>query len=67
MSHYDYKKACELFFEDIPFYAIIMAAFMKGDRTNLAKLKIAFPDVFEELNERYHTTENEQAKIIERY
>lgn len=49
---YDYIKSQKL--TDEPFYALIMAAMRGADDVNLAKLKAAFPDVWEELHARYH-------------
>jgi hypothetical protein len=40
---------------DPPFYALIMAAMRKADTTNSDLLKRAFPEVWDELEERYWT------------
>ncbi len=40
--------------QDHPFYSLIAAAMSKADTDNLAKLRFAFPDVFDELKRRYH-------------
>ena len=50
MTLYDYQKSKEI---DAPFYAIIMAAMRKADSTNLAELKRAFPETFNEFAKRY--------------
>ena len=49
-----YHQSIELAKRDPPFYALIMAAMRKADSTNLPKLREAFPDVWLELNARYH-------------
>jgi len=54
MTFYDYQKSKEIEAEAYPFYAIIMAAMRQADSTNLAELKRAFPDIFDELQERYN-------------
>lgn len=54
MSHYDYKVSREIAATDPPFYALIMAAMRKADTPNAALLKAAFPDVWDELMNRYH-------------
>lgn len=56
MSFYDYKMSRELCKDDPPFYALIMAAMRKADNVNEAKLRRAFPEVWEELSQRYHAT-----------
>jgi len=53
MSHYDYEKSKEISAKDPPFASLIMAAMRKADTENTAKLKGAFPDIFNELQERY--------------
>lgn len=52
MSLYDYKRSMTL--GDVPFYALIMAAMRRADTQNLAKLKDAWPLVWQELDQRYH-------------
>lgn len=52
---YDYQRARELSLGDEPFYALIMAAMWRADSDNLAKLKAAWPDVWDELHARYHS------------
>ena len=54
MSHYDYIISQQLSASDPPFYALIMAAMRKASSTNIDKLRFAFPDVYEELLQRYH-------------
>lgn len=53
MSHYDYEKSKEISAEDPPFASLIMAAMRKADTENTAKLKGAFPQIFNELQKRY--------------
>lgn len=54
MSHFDYQHALNLKNADTPFYALIMAAMMRADLTNLDQLRRAYPAVYEELRQRYH-------------
>ena len=49
---YDYMRSQQLSAE--PFYALIMAAMRGADTANLAKLRAAFPEVWAELQARYH-------------
>ena len=53
MSHFDYQYAKRLVHDDAPFYALIMAAMWRADTDNVMRLKLAFPDVWEEVNARY--------------
>ncbi len=53
MSLFDYRVSREIEAKDYPFYALVMAAMRKADENNLAKLKAAFPRVWQELGERY--------------
>jgi hypothetical protein len=39
MSLYEYKVSQEISAKDLPFYALIMAAFRKADSINLGKLR----------------------------
>lgn len=57
MSHFDYVASREIALHDYPFYAIIMAAMRQADTDNLELLKRAWPDVWMELNSRYHSPE----------
>lgn len=58
MSRYDYELSRRIITGDAgadpPFYAIIMAAMRKADTQNLAKLRRAFPDVYQDLFDRYN-------------
>jgi hypothetical protein len=53
MSKYDYDASKEA--ADYPFYALIMAAMRGADTVNAEKLAAAWPDVWDELNERNHS------------
>jgi hypothetical protein len=54
MSYDDYIIGRKLLLlEDLPFYALIQAAMRKADSANAMKLWRAFPEVWEELNQRY--------------
>lgn len=55
MSLYDWKTAKELRDQDVPFYALIMAAMLKADTRNADLLVRAFPDTAAELERRYHS------------
>lgn len=52
VSRYDYKVSRQL--DDIPFYALVMAAMRRADSRNLVLLRSAFPDVYDELHARYN-------------
>lgn len=54
MSLYDFAHAIELVKADEPFYAFIMAAMIKADTPNLVRLRMAWPEVWLELDSRYH-------------
>ena len=53
MSYYDYKNGLEISSKDYPFYALIQAAMRQADTDNLDKLRMAWPDVWQELHARY--------------
>lgn len=53
MSLYDYKQSISISSHDHPFYALIMAAMRQADDDNVEILKKAFPEVWDELQERY--------------
>jgi len=60
--------------KDIPFYALLMALMRKADSNNIEKLKTAFPQIWDELQERYNAPgrfldrddvkEEDQEKVI---
>ena len=52
MSLYDYRKSRILRGE--PFYALLMAAAAQADTENAAKIQAAWPDMWAELQARYH-------------
>ena len=54
MSLFDYRASRELYAQDLPFYALIMAAMRGADPFNLATLKAAFPETWAELDARYN-------------
>lgn len=59
MSLYDYRKSLEIGAGketdgDPPFAALIMAAMRKADGDNIVILKVAFHDIWAELQARYH-------------
>jgi len=51
MSLYDFRKSIQL--GNPPFYALLMAAMRLADDVNILKLKLVFPEVWEELQARY--------------
>lgn len=55
VSLYDYRKALELSADDPPFASLIMAAMLKGDTNNVRLLREAWPDLWAELDRRYHS------------
>lgn len=54
MSYHEYVTSRRLDAQDLPFYALIMAAMRKCDAENGAKLRAAWPTVWLELVERYN-------------
>ena len=55
MSLYDYFRSRDIAAMDVSFYSIVMAAMREADTDNLAKLKYAWPEIWEELEARYHS------------
>lgn len=55
MSLYDYQISKNLDQSDVPFYALIMAAMRRADTDNLKRLRAMWPDVWNELDERYNS------------
>lgn len=55
MSLHAYKVSQEISKENPPFSALIMAAMRKADTQNAVKLRLAFPEIYDELEERYWT------------
>jgi len=55
MSLYDYQKSKEIATEEPSFVALIMAATWKADTLNFGKLRLAFPEIIEELEKIYFT------------
>ena len=49
MSLYDYQKSKEIAAKALSFRSLIMAAAWKADTLNYGKLKVAFPEIIEEL------------------
>jgi hypothetical protein len=54
MSLYDYHVSLELAKQDVPFYALLMAAIRKADTDNLQKLSFVFPQLVAEFRARYN-------------
>jgi hypothetical protein len=57
MSLHEYQASHQIATSGHPFYGIIMAAMRKADSINLAKLRREWPDVWAELDARYHLPE----------
>ena len=55
-DEYAYRKARELEKEDVPFYALILAAMRKADGDNTYKLRSQWPEVWSYLVHRYNCT-----------
>lgn len=54
MSLYDYHLSLALEKQETPFYALIMAAMRQADTPNVEKLRDYWPEVWFELEARYH-------------
>lgn len=54
MSLYDYKESLKIECENYGFYSLIMASMRQADDKNLYKLKTCFPDIYNELKQRYN-------------
>lgn len=54
MSYHEYKESQDISRQGFTFYAIIMAAMRQADTDNIIRLRIAFPEVYQELDRRYH-------------
>ena len=52
MRLYDYRASQEI---SAPFYALIMAAMRQASGSNAAKLQAAWPDVWDEMEQRYRS------------
>lgn len=53
MSLYDYQVSRQISATDPPFYALLMAALRKADTQNMARLRTAFPQLYDEFAARY--------------
>lgn len=54
MSWHEYLESERLGYEQVPFYALIMAAMRKADSLNNFKLQREWPEVYEEFKKRYN-------------
>jgi len=54
MSLYDYRASHDITLRDYPFYALIMAAMRQADTRNADALSGSFPDIWQELRQRYN-------------
>lgn len=55
MSLYEYHEGIAIAAKDPSFYALIQAAMRRADTRNLEMLKGCWPEVWKELDERYHS------------
>ena len=55
MNLYDYQKSKEIEVEDQTFDSLIMVAAWKADTLNFGRLRLAFPEIIEELERIYFT------------
>lgn len=53
MSQHSYRVSRSILADDPPFSALIMAAIAKADTFNSYRLKMAFPDLWQEMHIRY--------------
>lgn len=53
MSRHEYEESKRIERGGFAFYSLIMAAMRQADSGNILKLRTAFPDVWDELRERY--------------
>jgi len=54
MSYFDYKESQQIASHDFSFYGLLMAAMRKADTYNTRMFKLAWPDVWDELHDRYN-------------
>ena len=54
MSYSTFVTGRDISAVDYPFYALIQAAMRQADTDNLEKLKQCWPEVYNELTERYN-------------
>ncbi len=54
MSLHEYQCGVKLWKDDLPFYALIMAAMLGADDENVVKLQAMFPETYRELDIRYN-------------
>ena len=54
MSFDEYHEGRRIAAQNYPFYAIIQAAMRQADTDNLQKLKQEWPEVWEDLDKRWH-------------
>ena len=54
MSLYDYTISRDIYAQDLPFAALIMAALRGADTRNAAKLRNGWPEICAELDARYN-------------
>lgn len=54
MSLFDYQFSRQVLQVDPPFNGLIMAAMSKADTTNIVRLRVVFPEVYDEFQARYN-------------
>jgi hypothetical protein len=52
---YDYQWSKQLEAQDPPFYGLLACLIRKADTTNLAKLRMMWPDEVRDFERRYHS------------
>lgn len=56
MSNHDFVASYDVYINDYPFNALIMAAIRQADDDEQRRLRAAFPDVFDELVQRWNAS-----------
>ena len=54
MSLFEYQESKRIAANDYGFYSLIMAAMRQADTSNSEKLKWMWPEMYEEMRERYN-------------
>ena len=55
MSFHEYIQSQTIELQNYPFYALIMAAMRQADTDNTLLLRACWPEVWSELENRYHS------------
>ena len=54
MTYHDYITGKDLYVNGVSFAALIQAAMRTADYDNSTKLRLVFPEIYEDLYSRYH-------------